>query len=121
LDEGKALNVTFPLKDFFSGAGVPTDFAKVWVAAFARTPPRRSSLKSGGKQVKGKHGAALAGAVVIAALALSGCGAEKFEPKTSGSEDYQKKIESGQPLYTAPQGAMPKTGSGDPAPKGDSK
>jgi len=47
----------------------------------------------------------VAGALVLAGI--SGCGPEKYVPKTGGSEEYQKKVQQGQPMYTPPAGAMP--------------
>jgi hypothetical protein len=45
---------------------------------------------------------ALAG---VAAGLTAGCGPVKYEAKTGGSEEYQEKVKSGQPLYTPPKGA----------------
>ncbi len=69
-------------------------------------------------------GKALAATVLLGSLV--GCGPEKFQPKTTGSEEYMEKVKQGQPLYTPPPGApvgnskpgtgmMPPTGT-SPAP-----
>ncbi len=39
------------------------------------------------------------------AMLLTGCGAETYKNDQSGSEESQKKVQSGQPLYTPPAGA----------------
>ncbi len=38
---------------------------------------------------------------------LAGCGPEKYEAKTGGSEEMQQKVKEGQPLYTPPKEALP--------------
>lgn len=58
------------------------------------------------------------GKVVAATVlvgSLVGCGPEKFQPKTTGSEGYMDKVKQGQPLYTPPPGAP---GAAAPGPTG---
>jgi hypothetical protein len=54
---------------------------------------------------------ALAG---VAAGLMAGCGPVKYEAKTGGSEEYQEKVKSGQPLYTPPPEAVRGGGGGAP-------
>lgn len=50
----------------------------------------------------------LAAAGALVAAGVCGCGPEKYVPKTGGSEEYQKKVQQGQPFYTPPAGLLPK-------------
>jgi predicted small lipoprotein YifL len=54
---------------------------------------------------QGKHAATAALAVLVVAV-LSGCGPEKYQAKTGGSDEYMQKYKSGQPLYTPPSDAV---------------
>jgi hypothetical protein len=52
-----------------------------------------------------RFAASLAFAGLLAGMS-AGCGPEKYQNKTDGSEEYMKKVRSGQPMYTPPPGAI---------------
>ena len=51
----------------------------------------------------------ITGVLVLGTLVavLAGCGAAKFEAKTTGSDELMDKVKSGQPMYTPPSEAIP--------------